>query len=94
MISDMTEQGDVGKLEEGEAGLLCYECGADFRSRYYFLKHIRAHKKAEMFGLAMTEEDWEGMTDSEGESEEENDESEEGKKKEQKEEGQEGDCQG
>ena len=73
----MTEQGGVRELEEGEAELLCYECGADFRSRYYFLKHIRAHKNAEMFGVAITEEDWEGMTDSDDESE-------------QKEEGQEG----
>ena len=73
----MTEQGGVRELEEGEAELLCYECGADFRSRYYFLKHIRAHKNAEMFGIPMTEEDWEGMTDSDDESE-------------QKEEGQEG----
>ena len=54
----MTEQGGVRELEEGEAELLCYECGADFRSRYYFLKHIRAHKNAEMFGIPMTEEDW------------------------------------
>ena len=50
----MTEQGGVMELEEGEAELLCYECGADFRSRHYFLKHIRAHKNAEMFGIAMT----------------------------------------
>ena len=50
MFSEMTEQGGVTELEEGEAELLCYECGADFRSRHYFLKHIRAHKKAEMFG--------------------------------------------
>ena len=77
MFSDMTEQGGVMELEEGEAELLCYECGADFRSRHYFLKHIRAHKNAEMFGVAITEEDWEGMTDSDDESE-------------QKEEGQEG----
>ena len=77
MFSDMTEQGGVMELEEGEAELLCYECGADFCSRHYFLKHIRAHKNAEMFGVAMTEEDWEGMTDSDDESE-------------QKEEGQEG----
>ena len=77
MFSDMTEQGGVMELEEGEADLLCYECGADFRSRHYFLKHIRAHKNAEMFGVAITEEDWEGMTDSDDESE-------------QKEEGQEG----
>ena len=83
----MTEQGGVRELEEGEADLLCYECGADFCSRCYFLKHIRAHKNAEMFGVAMTEEDWEGMTDSE--SEEDNDEGEEGEKKE---EGQEGET--
>ena len=65
----MAEQGGVKGLEEGESELLCYECGADFRSRHYFLKHIRAHKKAEMFGIAMTEEDWEGMGDSDDETE-------------------------
>ena len=75
----MAEQGGVKGLEEGESELLCYECGADFRSRHYFLRHIRAHKKAEMFGIAMTEEDWEGMADSDDETE-------------QKEEGQEGET--
>ena len=42
----MAEQGDVKGLEEGEGELLCFECGADFRSRHYFLRHIRAHKKS------------------------------------------------
>ena len=84
MFSDMTEQGGVMELEEGEAELLCYECGADFCSRHYFLKHIRAHKNAEMFGVPMTEDDWRGMCGNDSDTEEEDDAPEEDEKEEKK----------
>ena len=47
---------DWSGKEEGEAELLCYECGADFRTRSYFLRHRRAHRNAEICGMLMTED--------------------------------------
>ena len=72
----MNNQGVLWSLEEdhseeGEAELLCYECGADFRTRSYFLRHRRAHRNAEMFGLPMTEDDWRGERDDDTEEEDE-----------------------
>ena len=60
---------DWSGKEEGEAELLCYECGADFRTRSYFLRHRRAHRNAEICGVLMTEDSWRGMVGNDSDTE-------------------------
>ena len=84
IISEMNNNEVVWSLEEGEAELVCYECGADFRTRCYFLRHRRAHRNAEMFGVPMTEDDWRGMCGNDSDTEEEDDAPEEDEKEEKK----------
>ena len=61
-------------MEEGESELLCYFCGAEFRTRKYFLRHNNAHIE-ENFGVEMPDKSWKGLighetTDSFSEEEE------------------------
>ena len=58
------------EMEEGEAELLCYFCGSEFRTRKYFLRHHRAHIDAESCGVPMPEDSWRGMVNSESSAEE------------------------
>ena len=58
------------EMEEGEADLMCYFCGAEFRKRYYFLRHHRAHIDAESCGVPMPDLSWKGMVNSESSTEE------------------------
>ena len=70
IISEMNKREiDWSGKEEGEAELLCYECGADFRTRSYFLRHRRAHRNAEICGMLMTEDSWRGMVGNDSDTE-------------------------
>ena len=75
---------DWNAKEEGEAELLCYECGAYFRTPSYFLRHRRAHRNAEICGVLMTEDSWRGMVGNDSDTEEGDDAVKEGMKKKRK----------
>ena len=51
--------------EEGEAELLCYFCGCEFRARKYFLRHHQAHIDAECSGVEMPDNSWKGIVNHE-----------------------------
>ena len=53
--------------EEGESELLCYNCGCEFRTRKYFLRHHEAHFDAEFCGVNMPDNSWKGIVGRESE---------------------------
>ena len=60
---------DWSGKDEGEAELLCYECGVYFRTRSYFFRHRRAHRNAEICGVLMTDDSWRGMVGNDSDTE-------------------------